>query len=73
VTERQIYERLRHMRATRIVVAHRLSTVMDADRILVMEDGRLVEQGDHHALLDQGGIYAELVASQHSGGAPDAT
>ncbi len=64
VTERKIYERLRKMRATRIVVAHRLSTIIDADRILVMESGRLVEEGDHQTLLGLGGHYAELVASQ---------
>ena len=67
VTERRIYARLRRMRATRIVVAHRLSTVIDADRILVMDEGRLVEEGSHQDLLDLGGRYAELVPSQEAG------
>ena len=43
-----------------IVIAHRLSTIADADRIIVLEDGRLVEEGSHDALLARGGRYAEL-------------
>ncbi len=43
-----------------IVIAHRLSTIADADRILVLEDGRLVEEGSHDALLSRGGRYADL-------------
>jgi len=45
---------------TTLVIAHRLSTVIDADTILVMEHGRLIEQGDHQQLLDQQGLYAQL-------------
>ncbi|CAA9387998.1 MAG: Efflux ABC transporter, permease/ATP-binding protein mlr7818 [uncultured Rubellimicrobium sp.] len=47
-----------------IVIAHRLSTVADADRIVVLEDGRLVEEGSHDALLARGGRYAELWSMQ---------
>ena len=49
---------------TSFVVAHRLSTVRDADVILVMRDGHIVEQGNHDALLQKGGFYAKLYGSQ---------
>ena len=49
---------------TSFIVAHRLSTIKEADVILVMKDGRIVEQGDHEALLRNGGFYSELWNSQ---------
>ncbi|MCF3106189.1 ABC transporter ATP-binding protein [Streptomyces roseoverticillatus] len=49
---------------TSFVIAHRLSTIRDADVILVMESGRIVEQGTHDALLEAGGAYARLYAAQ---------
>lgn len=49
------------------VIAHRLSTVKNADRILVVDDGRIVEQGRHDALVGQGGVYASLYATQFQG------
>ncbi len=49
---------------TTLVIAHRLSTVVDADRILVMEAGRIVEQGDHKSLLSHAGVYEKLWALQ---------
>ncbi len=52
---------------TSFVVAHRLSTVRDADVILVMRDGRIVERGRHEELLRQGGFYAELYRAQFEG------
>jgi ATP-binding cassette subfamily B protein len=49
---------------TSITIAHRLSTVMRADHILVLDDGRVVEQGKHAALIVQGGLYAKLAKLQ---------
>ncbi len=49
---------------TSFIVAHRLSTIRDADTILVMRDGHIIEQGSHESLLEKGGFYAELYNSQ---------
>ncbi|MGW6598978.1 NHLP bacteriocin export ABC transporter permease/ATPase subunit [Streptomyces sp. NPDC055036] len=64
-TQRIVTESTRQLRATRLVIAHRLSTVMDADRVLVMADGRIVEQGPPADLLaDPNGRLHELVRRQ---------
>jgi ATP-binding cassette subfamily B multidrug efflux pump len=52
---------------TSFIVAHRLSTIRNADRILVMKDGRIIEQGTHESLMAQGGFYKELYNSQFAG------
>ena len=54
---------------TSLVVAHRISTIRNADRILVMDRGHIVEQGDHETLLAAGGFYAQLYESQFAGNA----
>ncbi len=61
-SEQAILGALRDVAAdhTTLVIAHRLSTIVDADRILVLDDGRIMEEGDHHSLLHRGGIYARL-------------
>jgi ABC-type multidrug transport system ATPase subunit len=49
---------------TSIVVAHRISTVKDADEILVLDDGRIAERGTHRELLERGGLYAAMYRRQ---------
>jgi ABC-type multidrug transport system fused ATPase/permease subunit len=58
----------RRQEVTSIVIAHRLSTVRDADRIAVLDHGHVVEEGDHETLLRRGGLYARLHAMQQEGG-----
>jgi ABC-type multidrug transport system fused ATPase/permease subunit len=65
-SEREVLAELEALRATRLVIAHRLSTVVRADKILVMENGEIVEQGRHDELLARHGRYAELVQAQLS-------
>ncbi len=57
---------------TSFVIAHRLSTIRDADRILVMNHGKVIEQGSHEDLLEKGGFYADLYNSQFTGKAKNA-
>ncbi|HEX2185121.1 MAG TPA: ABC transporter ATP-binding protein, partial [Chloroflexota bacterium] len=65
-TEHEILEGLRHVLAgrTSVVVSHRVTAVMHADRILVLDGGRVAEQGTHGELLRLGGVYAALQRRQ---------
>jgi ATP-binding cassette, subfamily B, multidrug efflux pump len=65
-TEEEILERLRGVmrQRTSIIVAHRISTVRDADQIFVLDHGRIVERGNHDALVARGGLYATLYRKQ---------
>ncbi|WP_241242298.1 lipid A export permease/ATP-binding protein MsbA [Thalassotalea sp. G2M2-11] len=68
-SERHIQEALNELQKNRtsIVIAHRLSTIENADNIVVMEQGRIIEQGDHRTLLEQDGAYAQLHNFQFGG------
>ncbi|MCH9688820.1 MAG: peptidase domain-containing ABC transporter, partial [Deltaproteobacteria bacterium] len=63
-TERHVMEQLETLRCTRITIAHRLSTVVNADCIVVMDQGQIVEMGRHHELMARHGYYYGLVQAQ---------
>ena len=63
-TEAEVVNSVHERGVTCIVVAHRLSTIRDCDEIIVMDQGRVVEQGTHKELYAKGGLYKELVSSE---------
>ena len=63
-TQKQVSDALDKLNCTRIVIAHRLSTVRNCDRILVMENGAIIEEGRYDELIAKGGCFAELVERQ---------
>ena len=63
-TQKQVSESLDAMGCTRLVIAHRLSTIRHCDRILVLDGGKIIEDGTYESLIEQGGYFAELVERQ---------
>ncbi|MBQ9468966.1 MAG: NHLP bacteriocin export ABC transporter permease/ATPase subunit [Clostridia bacterium] len=64
ITQKQVSEALDRMKCTRIVIAHRLSTIRQCDRIIVLDHGKIVEEGTYEELIEKDGFFAELVARQ---------
>ena len=64
VTQRHVSDALEGLNCTRIVIAHRLSTIRHADRIIMLDGGKIVEDGTYDELVSQGGAFADLVARQ---------
>lgn len=64
ITQKTVSESLDRLRCTRIVIAHRLSTIRHCDRIIVLDGGRIVEDGSYEELLEQKGYFSELVERQ---------
>ena len=64
VTQKKISDALEQLKCTRIVIAHRLSTIKQCDRILVLDKGRIVEDGNYEELMEKNGFFAELVKRQ---------
>ena len=64
ITQKQVSEALDKMRCTRIVIAHRLSTIRNCDRILVMDGGKIAEDGTYDELIAKNGLFAELLERQ---------
>ena len=66
ITDQKIRAALKKVPATKLIISHRVSTLMDADRIIVLQDGRVVESGSHQELLDLGGLYCRVCRLQQS-------
>lgn len=64
LTQKTVSESLDGLKCTRIVIAHRLSTIRQCDRIIVLDQGKIIEDGTYDGLIAQGGFFAELVARQ---------
>ena len=70
-TQKQVSDALDGLKCTRIVIAHRLSTIRHCDRILVLDRGRIVEDGSYDELIERNGLFAALVAKQRLDTEPD--
>ena len=64
ITQKLVSDSLASLKCTRIVIAHRLSTIRQCDRIVVLDGGKIVEDGSYDELLAAGGFFAELVERQ---------
>ncbi len=75
VSEHQVRQALNRLMSGRstVIIAHRLSTVRDADKLVVLDNGRKVEEGSHTELMERNGLYAQLVAAQMVSAAPSAS
>ena len=64
ITQKIVSDSLETLKCTRVVVAHRLSTIRECDRIIYLENGKIVEDGTYDELIAKGGKFAELVERQ---------
>ena len=64
ITQKQVAEALDKMKCTRIVIAHRLSTIRQCDRIIMLDGGKIIEDGTYDELIAQNGEFAKLVERQ---------
>ena len=67
LTQKIVSDSLEKLKCTRIVIAHRLSTIKHCDRILVLDDGKIIEEGTYDKLINNGGLFASLVQRQQLG------
>ena len=64
ITQKTVSESLAKLKCTRIVIAHRLSTIKQCDRIIVLDKGKIIEDGSYDELIAKKGFFAELVKRQ---------
>ena len=64
LTQKKVSDSLENLKCTRIVIAHRLSTIKQCDRIIVLDKGKIMEDGTYDELISRNGFFAELVARQ---------
>jgi ABC-type multidrug transport system fused ATPase/permease subunit len=71
-SERAVVDALDRLMADRtvVIIAHRFSTIRGADKIIVLQDGAVVEEGNHDVLMERGGVYAELYRLQYDDESP---